>query len=105
MEYSRTDGVLHVGLTEGDIASPVELHQAFEEFIIHEGDRRIVVDLSDVRALTSLMIGALVSLHLLAYENVVVLTFENMHPRITALFKLIGVDKLMESHYGRGLTQ
>jgi anti-anti-sigma regulatory factor len=105
VECSRTDGVLHVRLTEGDIASPVDLHQAFEKFIIHEGDRRIVVDLSDVRALTSLMIGTLVSLHLLAYENVVVLTFENMHPRITALFKLIGVDKLMELHYGRALTQ
>ncbi len=101
MESWRADGVLHVKLGEKEIASPVDLHGAFEDFILNHGERRIVVDLSDVHMLTSLMIGALVSLHLLAYENVVVLTFENMDPKICALFGLIGVDRLMESHYGR----
>ncbi len=104
MESWRTDGVLHVKLGEEEIASPVDLHDAFEDFIFNRAERRIVVDLSDVHSLTSLMIGALVSLHLLAYENVVVLTFENTHPKIRALFKLIGVDKLMESHYGRAAS-
>jgi len=52
-----------------------------------------------VRALTSLMIGTLVSLHLLAYENVVILSFTGMHEKLVALFRLIGIDKLMEAHY------
>ena len=99
MESRRTDGVLHVRPSERDIADPVSLHDAFEDFILREGERRIAVDLSDVHALTSLMIGALVSLHILAYENVVVLTFEKMNPKIENLFKLLGIDKLLEWHY------
>ena len=100
LESWRVDGILHAKVTESDLASPVDLHGAFEDFIFQQGERRIVIDLSDVHQLTSLMIGGLVSLHLLAYENVVLLSFENMSPRIGALFSLIGVDKLMESHYG-----
>ncbi len=101
MESWRADGVLHVKLNEKEIASPVDLHGVFEDLIFQQGERRIVVDLSDVHMLTSLMIGALVSLHLLAYENVVILTFEHVHPKIRTLFRLIGVDRLMESHYAR----
>ncbi len=105
MEAWRADGVFHAKLTEKEIASPVDLHGAFEDLIFQQGERRIVVDLSDVQMLTSLMIGALVSLHLLAYENVVILTFEHVHPKIHALFRLIGVDRLMESHYGRAAAR
>ncbi len=101
MEAWRADGVLYVKPSETEIASPIDLHGAFEDLIFQQGERRIVVNLSDVQMLTSLMIGALVSLHLLAYENVVILTFEHVHPKIHALFRLIGVDRLMESHYGR----
>lgn len=99
MECSRQGGVLFVKLTEQDLNRPVELHAAFEDLIFNEGERRIIVDLSDVSMLTSLMIGTLVSLHLLAYENVVVLNFQGMHEKILALFRLIGVDKLIEAHY------
>ena len=105
MESWRADGVLHVKLGEKEIASPVDLHGAFEDLIFNQAERRIVVDLSDVHMLTSLMIGALVSLHLLAYENVVVLTFERLHPKIRTLFKLIGVDRLVASHYGRAASR
>lgn len=99
MEVSRSEGVLHVELFQSDIEKPVELYSAFEDFILDRDERRIVVGLSGVHTLTSLMIGALVSIHLLAYENVVVLSFEDMHERIRALFRLIGVDKLLEAHY------
>jgi anti-anti-sigma regulatory factor len=99
MNYDRHDGVLHVQLTEADLNNPVMLHSIFEDFIFNEGDRRITLDLSSVSMLTSLMIGTLVSLHLLAYENVVVLTFQGLHEKILSLFRLIGVDKLIEAHY------
>ena len=103
MESWRAEGVFYVRPTEKEIASPVDLHAAFEDFVFLKAERRIVVDLSEVHMLTSLMIGALVSLHLLAYENVVVLTFENIHAKIRNLLELIGLDKLMESHYGKGM--
>ena len=99
MNYTRSDGTLIVKLTEADLNNPVMLHSVFEDFIFTEGDRRITLDLSAVTMLTSLMIGTLVSLHLLAYENVVVLTFQGLHEKILSLFRLIGVDKLIEAHY------
>lgn len=99
MEYSRRDGILFVKLDPRDLERPVEVYSAFEEFILDRGERRITVDLSEVTMLTSLMIGTLVSLHLLAYENVVMLSFEGMHKKITTLFKLIGVDNLIRAHY------
>ena len=104
MESSRRDGVLCVKPSEEEIGRPVDLHSAFADLILQDEERRIVVDLSEVRTLTSLMIGALVSLHLLAYENLTVLTFENMHPRIKTLLELIGVDTLVEAHYGKGAS-
>jgi anti-anti-sigma regulatory factor len=100
MNHNRRDGVLYVLLTESDLNNPVMVHTIFEDFIFNEGERRITIDLSGVTMLTSLMIGTLVSLHLLAYENVVVLTFQGLHEKILSLFRLIGVDKLIEAHYG-----
>jgi anti-anti-sigma regulatory factor len=99
MNYTRQDGVLYVRVTEADLNNPVMLHSVFEDFIFNEGDRRITLDLASINMLTSLMIGTLVSLHLLAYENVVVLTFHGLHEKILSLFRLIGVDKLIEAHY------
>ena len=99
MECRRRDGTLVVHITDEDLSRPVELHAAFEDLIFRDGERRIAVDLSEVLMLTSLMIGALVSLHLLSYENVVLLSFEGMHEKVLSLFRLIGVDKLIEAHY------
>jgi len=99
LELSRQDGVVRVKLDRTDLESPVDVYAAFEELIFDRGERRIVVDLSEVTMLTSLMIGTLVSIHLLAYENVVVMSFENMHEKIVTLFRLIGVDSLVDAHY------
>ncbi len=99
MDYSRRDGVVYVQLGQSDLEHPVDVYAAFEELIFDRGERRIVVDLSGVTMLTSLMIGILVSIHLLAYENVVVLSFDNMHEKIATLFRMIGVDSLVDAHY------
>ena len=99
MDLSRHDGVVHVKLDQTDLENPVDVYAAFEELIFDRGERRVVVDLSEVTMLTSLMIGTLVSIHLLAYENVVILAFENMHEKIATLFRLIGVDSLVDAHY------
>ncbi len=46
------------------------------------------------------MIGALLSLHLLAYENLAVLKFSGLSPKVKMLFELLGVDKVIQAHYG-----
>jgi anti-anti-sigma regulatory factor len=93
------EGGMFVRLSEGDLARPVEVYSAFEDLIYERGERRITVDLSEIGMLTSLMIGTLVSIHLLAYENVVMLRFEGLHEKMIALLRMIGVDKLIEAHY------
>jgi anti-anti-sigma regulatory factor len=99
MDVSEGDGVTTVAVAQADLEDPVEFYSAIEQLIVEEGERRISIDLSGVEMLTSLMIGTLVSVHLLAYENVVVLTLDGLHERMRALLKLIGLDKLMEAHY------
>ena len=99
MDFSEADGVLTIAVEQADLEDPVAFYSAIEELIVEQGERRISIDLSDIEMLTSLMIGTLVSVHLLAYENVVVLTLDGLHERMKALLKLIGLDKLMEVHY------
>lgn len=99
MDFSEADGVLTVTVAQADLEDPVAFYSAIEQLIVEQGERRISIDLSDIEMLTSLMIGTLVSVHLLAYENVVVLTLDGLHERMKALLRLIGLDKLMEAHH------
>jgi anti-anti-sigma regulatory factor len=101
MEVAKGEGGVLVALDESDLRRPADCHAAFERLIYEDCVRRIAVDLSRVEMLSSLMIGTIVSLHLLAYENVVVLRFEGLHEKLRALLNLVGVDRLIEAHYGR----
>ncbi len=94
-------GILFITLSPGDLKSPQALYTEFQELIVMEELKRILVDLSQVEEATSLMIGALIALHLLAYENLAVLKFTGLSPKIKMLFGILGVEKVMESHYGR----
>jgi anti-anti-sigma regulatory factor len=99
MKNEKRGNVLIVSLNQKDMADPIGLHSEFERLIMEEGFRRITVDLSGVKDMQSLQLGCLVGLHLLAYENATILTFENVSPRVRMLFKLIGIDTLLEYHY------
>lgn len=90
-----------VKLTGADLSDPLALHNRFEEIIIHEGDRKLLVDLSEVSYMNSMQIGAVVGLHVLAYENLAVVKFVGLHQRIQNLFTLLGVDTLLDMHYAR----
>ncbi len=90
-----------VKLTGADLSDPLALHNRFEEIIIHEGDRRLLVDLAGVSYMNSMQIGAVVGLHVLAYENLAVVKFVGLHQRIQNLFTLLGVDTLLDMHYAR----
>jgi hypothetical protein len=51
--------------------------------------------------MNSSQIGAVVGLHVLAYENLAVVKFVGINERIAGLFKLVGVDTLLDMHYAR----
>jgi anti-anti-sigma factor len=94
-------GVFIVNLNGADLSDPLKLHKRFEEVIIHDGARKLLVDLSEVPYMNSMQIGAVVGLHVLAYENLSVVKFVGLHDRIKNLFSLLGVDTLLDMHYAR----
>jgi anti-anti-sigma factor len=101
MEIQRRGGITLVRVTGADLADPVNLHKRFEEAVIFEGDRKLMVDLAGVEYMNSTQIGAVVGLHVRAYENLAVVKFVGMRERVAALFKLLGVDTLLDMHYAR----
>ncbi len=101
MKQTKESGILIVELTPKDLSDPVKLNEEFEKFILYDEERRIVVDLSGLDYLTSLQIGAVVGLHILAYENVTMMKFAGLSDKVKMLFRLLGVDTLFDMHYGR----
>ena len=93
-------GVLKISIAPTDLKDPQKANAYFEKLLRVEERKRLLVDISTVKDATSLMIGALLSLHLLAYENLAILKFTGLSPKIQMLFKLLGVDKVIEAHYG-----
>lgn len=101
MERHKEKDVLVVELAESDLKDPVTLNREFEEIIVDEEERKILVDLSAVKTMTSLMIGTIVSIHTVAYENVALLKFAGLSKKVRMLFRLLGIDRLIEMHYGK----
>jgi len=101
MEILRRGGITLVRVTGADLADPVSLHKRFEEAVILEGDRKVMVDLAGIEYMNSTQIGAVVGLHVLAYENLAVVKFVGLRGRVAVLFKLVGLDTLLDMHYAR----
>ena len=101
MEIKRRGGITLFRIAGPDLADPLKLHKRVEAAILEEGDRKLLVDLSEVTYMNSSQIGAVVGLHVLAYENLAVVKFVGMRERIVVLFELLGVDKLLDMHYAR----
>ena len=57
MEHHKEKDVLVVDLVEEDLKDPVGINKVFEDLIVEDGERKILVDLSAVKAMTSLMIS------------------------------------------------
>ncbi len=89
-----------VSLTSADLKEPRWVNEFFEKLLRDEERKRILVDISGVDDPTSLMIGALLSFHLLAYENLAILKFAGLSSKTRMLFRLLGVDDVIQSHYG-----
>ena len=105
MKTEKQDNRLVVRISKKDMLDPISVHAEFEKLIVDENYRRIAIDLSEVTEMHSLQLGCLVGLHLLAYENAALLAFENVAPKIRMLFKLIGIETLLEYHSDPGLPK
>ncbi len=90
-----------IKLTGADLSDPLTLYNRFQEIIIHPGDRKLLVYLSEVSYMNSMQIGGVVGLHVLAYENLAMIKFVGLHQRVQNLFALLGVDTLLDMHYAR----
>ncbi len=101
MELHHKHGIAMIKLTGADLSDPLALHNRFQEIIIHQGDRKLLVDLSEVSYMNSMQIGGVVGLHVLAYENLAMIKFVGLHARVQSLFGLLGVDTLLDMHYAR----
>lgn len=100
MQIKKAKNVVILGLTPEDLSNPHATSEVVENLLKVDGERKFVADLEDVPLLASLQIGTLVTLHLLCYENLAVMKLANVSDRAKTVLKLIGLDKLMESHHG-----
>ena len=97
----RDEGkVLVVDVSSDDLMDPVAVMNYFQQLIVEAGQSRILVDLSSIEYLSSLQIGTLVALHVLAYENVALLKFAGLSKKLEGLFNSLGVNRVIEMHYG-----
>jgi anti-sigma B factor antagonist len=101
LEIKRRGGITLIKVTGADLADPISLHRSVEAVVLEGGERKLLVDLAGVPFMNSTQIGAVVGLHVLAYENLAVVKFVGMRERIATLFRLLGVDTLLDMHYAR----
>lgn len=105
MEIQKIKGVVVLRLTSADLTHPQETSQILEDLLRVDGERKFVADLSGVSAIASLQAGAIVTLHLLCYENLAVMKLAGVHARVKDVLTLIGLDKLMEIHHGSDVAR
>jgi len=104
MDVTENDnGVLVMAVTPPDLLDPIALGQEVERYIVKEKWRKIKVDLRHIDYLSSVQLGALVTMHAIAYENVAVMKFVSVCERLQHLFKLLGINILIETRQGQNL--
>ncbi|MGH8192197.1 MAG: STAS domain-containing protein [Rhodanobacteraceae bacterium] len=105
MLYEEGPGFLRVKVQKGELDDPSQLVQQLEDIVRFGSIRELYVDLSDYEGLTSLQIGALVTIHMTAYENLCRTIFENLTSRAIEVLCLAGVDKLITIHHGANVRK
>ncbi|GMV80929.1 MAG: hypothetical protein AMXMBFR7_21130 [Planctomycetota bacterium] len=100
MEIQKVKDIVFLRLTGEDLSNPQATSEIVEELLTTDGERKFVADLSAVEQITSLQVGAVVTLHLLCYENLAILKLAGVHERVKTVMRLVGLDKIMEMHHG-----
>ncbi|MCZ7646592.1 MAG: STAS domain-containing protein [Planctomycetota bacterium] len=100
MEIQKIKDVVILRLTSQDLAAPQETSEIVEQLLTVDGERKFVADLSAIDQISSLQVGAVVTLHLLCYENLAILKLAGVHERVKTVLKLVGLHRIMEMHHG-----
>lgn len=100
MEIRKDNDVVVLTPTEEDLANVPGTARVVEELLKEDGESQIIVDLSQIERIHSLQIGALVTIHVLCYENVAVMKLANASEKLKSLLRMVGLESLMEMHHG-----
>ena len=100
MKIDKVNNVVVLTIGTDDLSNPQGAAKTLEDLIQSEGQRNFIADLSKLDQISSLQVGAIVTLHLICYENLAVMKLANVSTPILKVLKLVGLDKLMELHHG-----
>ena len=100
MEIKKNKDIVLLRLSPEDLTAIQETSEIVEDLLKIDGERKFVADISAVKQINSLQAGALVTLHLVCYENLAVMKLAGVTDKVKVVLQLIGLDKLMEMHHG-----
>ncbi|MBI3829187.1 MAG: STAS domain-containing protein [Planctomycetes bacterium] len=100
MEIRKVKDVVVLRLKAADLTAIQDTSDIVENMLKVDGERKFVADLTEIHQINSLQAGALVTLHLLCYENLALMKLAGIDERVKTVLRLIGLDKLMEMHHG-----
>lgn len=100
MEIKKSKDIVVLRLKGSDLTHIQETSDIVEDLLKVDGERKFVADLTEIHQINSLQAGALVTLHLLCYENLAVMKLAGVDEKVKIVLRLIGLDKLMEMHHG-----
>ena len=100
MQWFDERGELRVKITSEDLFDPVKTIAEMTEILTGGEYPRVVIDLGGITYVQSIQIGTIVAMHMVAYENLSIIRFVNIGPRIKELLVAVGLDKIVESHHG-----
>jgi anti-anti-sigma factor len=100
MQVSKEDGVVVLKLLPADLSDPRQMSALMEKLLVEDGERRIVADLRQIESIYSMQIGALVTMHVMCYENVAVMKLAGANEKVKNLLRMVGLETMMEMHHG-----
>src|SRR5579862_1044592 len=100
MEIQKIKDVVILKMVEDDLSDPRNTSRLIENLLKVDGEKKFIVDLSAVQSIYSLQIGALVTMHVLCYENVAILKLTGVNDKVRNILRIVGLETLMEMHHG-----
>ena len=100
MQWFDERGEIRIKVSSEDLFDPVKTIAEVTETLSGGEYPRVMIDLAGITYVQSIQIGTLVAIHMVAYENLSIIRYVNISPRIKELLVTVGLDKLVESHHG-----
>src|SRR5476649_2872991 len=105
MQIRKEHDAVIIELLSADLSDPRNTSRVIEDLLKVDGERMIVLDLSQIEGIYSLQIGTLVTIHCLCYENVAVMKLTGANERVKELLRMVGLETLMALHHGPDIAK